>query len=179
MKQHYQYSHALLAGFLFLCGGSLLWGQEHIRSMVVGTGATVATEGRVVLRATVGQPLVGLVAHSRYTLGEGFWYGQALSEGTTSVEPDEGGLLPQRNLSCYPNRLNQSAELYVRLGSPGRVHLHVRDAMGRVMITLLDHEMTSGEHRLRFDASHLSSGIYLLQLRTDQEEWVERITVVR
>jgi hypothetical protein len=47
---------------------------EHPRS-VMGSGATAAQAGGVELRATLGQPFVGVNAADGVTLGHGYWHG--------------------------------------------------------------------------------------------------------
>lgn len=42
---------------------------------VLGGGASDATAGDTTLRATLGQPMVGVVSDGNVTLGQGFWHG--------------------------------------------------------------------------------------------------------
>ena len=48
---------------------------------VLGGGATVATAGDVGLRATLGQPVVGMVSGGQTGLGQGFWHSGAATAG--------------------------------------------------------------------------------------------------
>ncbi len=45
---------------------------------VMASGGTSVTAGSVTLRATVGQPLVGVRTAGNVQLGQGFWHGQEI-----------------------------------------------------------------------------------------------------
>ena len=48
---------------------------------VLGGGGTVASAGETSLRATLGQPAMGLVSAGQVALGQGFWHGGAAGTG--------------------------------------------------------------------------------------------------
>jgi hypothetical protein len=53
-------------------------GGPTLRRQVVSGGGRRSTDGDIVLNATLGQPLVGLVSGGDVTLGQGFWHGGAV-----------------------------------------------------------------------------------------------------
>ena len=55
-------------------------GIEFPRSVLSG-GATDSAGGGVSLRATLGQPIVGVISGGDVTLGQGFWFGGTRSYG--------------------------------------------------------------------------------------------------
>ena len=63
---------ALLVAGLALANGSLEWPRQ-----VLGGGASDSAAGGVALRATLGEPVVGVVSTGGgdVTLGQGFWHG--------------------------------------------------------------------------------------------------------
>ena len=63
------------------------------------------------------------------------------------------------------------------LAEPSEVRVVVYDVLGREVAVLHDGPLGTGEHKLRFDASMLPSGIYLV--RSDDGSTTRRITVVR
>ncbi len=67
----------------------------------------------------------------------------------------------------YPNPFNPSTTLRFDLLVPGHVELTVTDLSGRKIQTLVDGPMSAQNHSIRFDASALSSGVYLYSLRVD------------
>ena len=66
----------VLALFLVVAGATLAQGGVELRREVLSSGASDSVGGDVTLRATLGQPVVGLVSGSggELTLGHGFWH---------------------------------------------------------------------------------------------------------
>lgn len=65
----------------------------------------------------------------------------------------------------YPNPFNPSTAISYQLAAVSHVSLKVFDILGREVATLVDGVCAPGSYETAFDASHLSSGIYLYQLR--------------
>ena len=59
---------------------------------------------------------------------------------------------------------NPSTEIRIALPEALHVSLVVYDVTGREVIRLVDGPMNSGNHRVTFDASRLSSGLYLYRM---------------
>ena len=67
----------------------------------------------------------------------------------------------------YPNPFNPSTNIAFSIPeNSGHVKLLVYDILGRVITTLVDEELTSGNYNIKFDASNLPSGIYMYKLST-------------
>ena len=65
----------VLALFLAVAGGALANGGVERPRWVLSGGASDAAVGGTTLRATLGQPVVGVVSGGDVTLGQGFWGG--------------------------------------------------------------------------------------------------------
>lgn len=79
----------------------------------------------------------------------------------------------------YPNPFNPSTVISYRKSEIGRVRLAVYDLLGREVAVLVDGMIPAGEHQVRFDASGLSSGVYLYRLETPQGVQTRKMTLVR
>lgn len=81
----------------------------------------------------------------------------------------------------HPNPFNPSTELRFALPRPERVSLTVFDLGGRRVATLLDDAaLPAGEHVLRWTAPPaLSSGVYLLRLRTGAHVLGRKLTLLK
>ncbi len=69
----------------------------------------------------------------------------------------------------YPNPFNPSTVISYRLSNPGFVSLKVLDITGREIAVLVQSVKSQGEHKVTFDASGLSSGVYIYQLKTGNQ----------
>jgi hypothetical protein len=69
-----------------------------------------------------------------------------------------------RLLPNYPNPFNPGTNIVFELGDVYRIQLQVYDAAGRLVANLHDGTAVTGLHQVRFDASGLATGLYLVRL---------------
>ncbi len=67
----------------------------------------------------------------------------------------------------YPNPFNPTTIIRFELPHTEQVRLEVFDVSGRKISTLLDETVSAGMHEVTFDASGLSSGMYLYKMQTN------------
>ena len=87
---------------------------------------------------------------------------------TTSLEGDQN----VRKLELaqnYPNPFNPTTTIRFNLPQSMDVSLVVYDMIGRQVAELVNGDMASGNHTVNFNASALSSGVYIYRLKTAQE----------
>jgi hypothetical protein len=65
----------------------------------------------------------------------------------------------------YPNPFNPSTVIRYSIPEQTYVEIVVYDRLGQSVMKLVGQEQQSGYHEIRFDASHLPSGIYIYRLR--------------
>jgi hypothetical protein len=65
----------------------------------------------------------------------------------------------------YPNPFNPTTRIEYRVPATGHVTLEVFDVLGRRVATLVNGTLPAGTHAVTFDANHLTSGLYVYQLR--------------
>lgn len=97
---------------------------------------------------------------------------------STSIEP---GTRPETFSlgSAYPNPFNPVTVVPFRAGSAGHVSIRVYDMLGRFVATLADETYPAGNHNVQFDASGLSSGVYMLRMQAPGLQQVRRVTLVK
>jgi hypothetical protein len=78
----------------------------------------------------------------------------------TSVEGHEGLIHDYTLHQNYPNPFNPVTQIVFELPKSGRVMLKVYDMLGQEVGTLVDGVQEAGSHRVSFDGSDLSSGLY-------------------
>ncbi|MCF8243224.1 MAG: DUF1939 domain-containing protein [Melioribacteraceae bacterium] len=79
----------------------------------------------------------------------------------------------------YPNPFNPSTVIGFQLPASGNVQLKIFDILGREITTLVKKEMKPGNYTVEFNASHLSSGVYFYQLKTDQFVDIKKMLLVK
>jgi len=80
------------------------------------------------------------------------------------VEVDYTGVLTYELEQNYPNPFNPVTTIHYQLPADGMVTIKVYDIIGREVKTLVNDFKTKGRYEINFDASGLSSGIYIYQI---------------
>lgn len=81
-------------------------------------------------------------------------------------------------LKVFPNPASVDINLTFELQEASQVNILIMDMSGKVVTTLLQSELQSGEHILNHDISNqLSRGMYFLSLQTDQGIMTQKFVV--
>ncbi len=94
-------------------------------------------------------------------------------------DPDRSRPVSYKLNQNYPNPFNAATTISYELLKPGHVNLSVYDITGRLAATLVDREVSAGEHKLTYDASPLASGTYFLSMRTADGQSSRKMTLVK
>lgn len=79
----------------------------------------------------------------------------------------------------FPNPFNPSTTIDFILGHNSFVNLSVFNILGQKVKTLINRQMTNGSHRVEFNASELSSGIYFYRLSAGEYNKVMKMTLLK
>ncbi len=79
----------------------------------------------------------------------------------------------------YPNPFNPSTTISFTLAGTQYTSLKVYDLLGREVSVLVDEVRSIGNHEVRFDASALSSGVYLYELRAGDFVQTQKMLLVK
>lgn len=79
----------------------------------------------------------------------------------------------------YPNPFNPTTRIEYHLTEAGSVQLEVLDTIGRRVALLASEEQQKGQHTVLFDASSLSSGVYLYRLRAPEGVRTRIMTLIK
>jgi len=69
----------------------------------------------------------------------------------------------------YPNPFNPRTTLRFDLPEKQYVRITIYNVLGQKIRTFLNKSMQAGRHHVRFDASDLTSGIYIYVIQTENE----------
>jgi hypothetical protein len=79
----------------------------------------------------------------------------------------------------YPNPFNPSTSISFSIGKPEFVTLKVFDLLGREVETLVNKYLNQGYYSFNFDASSLSSGVYLYRLQTESFNQTKQMILIK
>jgi hypothetical protein len=79
----------------------------------------------------------------------------------------------------YPNPFNSVTTIGYSLPQASRVRLEVFNILGQHVITLVDGQMGSGNHTVRWDASQAATGIYIYRIEAGHFTSVKKLLLVR
>ncbi|WP_234573342.1 FG-GAP-like repeat-containing protein [Rhodohalobacter sp. 614A] len=127
----------------------------------------VPTVEEILARGTSGPKKVTTVNSTRFVL-------LTSPKGHSSELPEE--IVLGQN---YPNPFNPSTVISYQLPVGSQVRLEVYDMLGRNVATLVNEQVAAGRHTVDFDASHLSSGVYLYRLQTGSQIMTRKLTVMK
>jgi hypothetical protein len=79
----------------------------------------------------------------------------------------------------YPNPFNPSTEIRFGIPNAGQVDLIVFNTLGQRVAGLLSQQLAAGTYSVKFDASHLSSGVYFYTMRAGSYFETRKMVLVR
>jgi hypothetical protein len=98
----------------------------------------------------------------------------------TSVDGIQSDLPTELTLSQnFPNPFNPTSRIDYQLPAESYVRLSVFDLLGREVAVLVNDRMAPGSHFVNFDASALSSGVYMYRLQSGGQVITRKMTLVK
>lgn len=99
---------------------------------------------------------------------------EPVSEGAPADIPEKLALSQN-----YPNPFNTITMIRYELPEELHATIEVFDMLGQKVAVLADGKRSAGSHSVRFDASGLSSGIYLYRLEAEGKSLTRRMTLIK
>ena len=163
--------------------GTVAAGTYKVSNAITTSGTTtIATATTVVFDAGVSvtlSPGFTAAAGSTFTAKIG---GCVASLTPTIVEArtEELKASIQENLVIYPNPLSESTTIAYELVNPTEVSVMVMDLKGKQIANLVNAaKQDAGTYYVNFDASNLTSGLYVVIVRTGDKVMTEKISVAK
>jgi hypothetical protein len=98
----------------------------------------------------------------------------------TSIESDGSNIPDLFQLGDnYPNPFNPSTKISFALPSATNVKLTVYNVLGQEVAQLVNQHMTAGTHTVTFDASNMSSGMYLYRIEAGSFIQNKKMTLIK
>jgi hypothetical protein len=115
------------------------------------------------------------------TDGNSIHYGRIPWVEVTGVKNDNNqNILSEYHLSQnYPNPFNPTTNIEFKIKASGKVQLKVYNMLGEEVATIIDKQMAAGFHRINFDASTLTSGIYFYKLMANEFVATKKMIIMK
>lgn len=115
------------------------------------------------------------------TYSQEYWhsaYGQLMPKenGQNELNISE---ISNYKLNFFPNPFNPVTTIFYQVPKDGITTLKVFDLVGKEISTILNKYQSAGKYEINFDASNLSSGIYLCMLKLDDYVLVKKMLLVK
>ncbi len=79
----------------------------------------------------------------------------------------------------YPNPFNPVTTITYQIPKEGLVTLKIYDILGKEVTTLINEEKQAGKYSIDFNASKLSSGVYLYELRSNKYKSTKKLLLMK
>lgn len=100
-------------------------------------------------------------------------------DGNGDTENSEAGPQQFALSNNYPNPFNPTTVISYQLPTSSQVTLKVFDMLGREVAILVNGRVSAGQHEVQFDASQLSSGIYIYRLQTGEFIQTKKMMLIK
>lgn len=119
-----------------------------------------------------------LIGHDNYKL---LVYNDFLIDNTVSVEEKEDLSNPTEfNLEQnYPNPFNPSTKINYQIPESGFVSLKVYNILGNEVMNLVNENKAVGRYTVTFNASSLSSGVYIYAIKVNDFQSVKKMLLMK
>jgi len=103
----------------------------------------------------------------------------AIYNNQTSVEKNATLLNDFHIAQNYPNPFNPTTQIQYTLGKNAKVEIAVYDLLGQKVATLVNRYQNGGSHKVIWDASGASAGVYLYQMKTNDAVETKKMLLVK
>lgn len=97
----------------------------------------------------------------------------------TGIEEENNTINDYMLYQNYPNPFNPATTIDFYLPHSSFVTLRVFDSLGKEVINLINESKSIGYHKIQFDASNLSSGIYFYELKANDFVSTKKLLLVK
>lgn len=99
--------------------------------------------------------------------------------GTTDIAGDEISITDYNLSQNYPNPFNPKTVIGYQLPASGNVTVKVYDVLGKEIATLVNEFKPAGRYEVEFDATKISSGVYLYRLQAGEQSFTRKMTLIK
>jgi hypothetical protein len=163
-------------------GNTLItFGPDGLRAKDITDRLHPVTVGYYYYPNPTENPILDIDILGQYLLTVGSGNFRVFQCDALSVTPSPPEVAPNKfNLyPCYPNPFNPSTVIRFSLPYTQQAKLTIYDITGRQVKVLTNEILSAGEHRVTFDGSDLSSGVYFVRLQSGQHTQTEKMVLLK
>ncbi|MCK4894817.1 MAG: T9SS type A sorting domain-containing protein, partial [Calditrichia bacterium] len=103
------------------------------------------------------------------------------TNGIVGIEDPVASALPAQYelLGNYPNPFNPSTTIEFNLPKASNIRLTIYNMVGQEVAVLMDNFMPAGNHKVKFKAEELPSGMYLYRLETAGKSFARKMLLMK
>ncbi len=94
------------------------------------------------------------------------WVSTWIGDQMTDVGDDNLSVNTYGLSQNYPNPFNPSTVISYSIAEAGMVSLKVFNILGQEVLSLVDANQNAGQYQVKFDASQLSTGLYIYRIQS-------------
>lgn len=79
----------------------------------------------------------------------------------------------------YPNPFNPQTTISFSIIESGETTVKIFDISGRLVDTLIDQQIESGYHQLKWHPNHIASGLYFVELQSEHQREIQKLTFLK
>ena len=106
-------------------------------------------------------------------------FGRDIQKNNTNKKDPSVELSSFKLEQNYPNPFNPTTQISYSIPVASHVRLKVYNVLGNEIATLVNEEKPAGEYSVKFNASDLSSGVYIYRLQTDYSVITKKMTLLK
>jgi len=156
-------------------------GNNKISWSVFDNGFALQNNSSTTSFSLIGQPAVGISASNNNKVILGFLSELAIRGSVTSSDDPTNNiiLLVYDLYQNYPNPFNPTTTIKYTIPQTSFITLKVFDILGREVAVLVNEEKPAGSYEVDFNASQLSSGVYIYQLKSGSFIQIKKMVLIR
>lgn len=97
---------------------------------------------------------------------------------TPGVEENDRTIIPSSQINFFHSIIKDKLNLEIVLNSPANVHGRIVDLAGRVVHEIINKKLAQGTHKIE-QALELSSGVYFVEIKTDELHEINKMLIVK
>ncbi|MHC1737605.1 MAG: CotH kinase family protein [Ignavibacteriaceae bacterium] len=141
----------------------------------------VAEDGGTILDSITFGPQQADISFARIPDASANWQFAPPTPGVTNNPTGTGEeeIPTAFQLSVYPNPFNPSTSIVYSLELRGEVSLKIYDVLGNEVAMLVNKEQEAGNYEVKFDASRLASGTYIIRLSYGDQTLLRKMVLLK